>query len=88
MGCLSSKPTTPLPRVVTRNTLNSYHLEIMPEQLKELMELKGKDAVTAVNRKYDGVQGLCRKLGVNPCEGTKRRKYFLNTLQLTSLLLC
>lgn len=78
MGCFSSKPTTPLPRVVTRNTLNSYHLEVMPEQLKELMELKGRDAVAAVDKQFDGITGLCRKLGVNPVEGTNNMRKILS----------
>lgn len=38
------------------------------KQLRELMELRGREGVTKVNS-YGGVQEICKKLYTSPSEG-------------------
>lgn len=38
------------------------------KQLRELMELRGREGVNKINS-YDGVQEICKKLYTSPSEG-------------------
>jgi hypothetical protein len=40
-----------------------------PKELKELMEIRGHEAVTRIRNKYGNVEELCRRLMVSASEG-------------------
>lgn len=38
-------------------------------ELRELMELRGPEAVNKISERYGDVQGICRRLKTSPIEG-------------------
>lgn len=54
----------------------SAKYEVDVQQLRDLMELRGTEAVTKIKEQFKDAQGLCRALKVSPNEGT-RTTYFL-----------
>lgn len=40
------------------------------QELRELMEHRGREALEIINNKYGGVLEICKKLRTSPTEGT------------------
>lgn len=47
----------------------SASFNITTAQLKELMECRGKEAITKLEKDFGGAQGICAKLNTSPTNG-------------------
>uniref|UniRef100_A0A1I7XW51 Calcium-transporting ATPase n=1 Tax=Steinernema glaseri TaxID=37863 RepID=A0A1I7XW51_9BILA len=66
--------------------------EVNLQELRKLMESRGPEAATKLANDYDGIEGLCRKLSVDPVKGlsndsaelnVRRAKFGSNTIPTT-----
>lgn len=50
-------------------TVNDLQFDVKVSQLKDLMQLKGTEAVTFINDNFQGIDGLLQRLKTNPLTG-------------------
>lgn len=68
--CLKPNKVDDVPRCVSVKSLQKHNLNITPDQLKSMMQTRGKETIEKIYCEYGGVEGLCSKLDVTPSEGS------------------
>lgn len=56
----------------TAGATSDFRFGCTPKELKELMEIRGPEAIARIRNKYGSMDELCRRLAVSPNEGAWR----------------
>lgn len=57
----------PIPTSSSDATYKSYGATVL--ELQEMMQLRGLEAIEYIKSRYDGVNGLCKRLKTSPNSG-------------------